>query len=408
MSVRQYIGARYVTKVYENSLDPSSAEWEGGRAYEPLTLVTYLNSSYLSKKEVPASVGDPASNPTYWVITGAYNGQILQLQNDVSQLQTDVTAVRKKIYIMGGDSYSIENYGHTGWIDLVNAKMQLTRNVNSFDAREIVGYYGGSFAAGSFLSQLQALYTNVPDPDAISDICYFAGTNEVVYTNTEIETGISDFCSYAKTHFPNAAITIGFIGGKNTATDWNQFDRVLKVYKKCVNFGARYANFVECANYKYDDYYDALHPNDYDIIAQAIAEAIQTGSCSIYSYTTLTDSINNGTIVIQQHNDAVQIALFLPSTSPIEIPLGWDHNGNVMLDFNGPLPCIKHDIVYMQDFAYQQTGDPFKNGTLIITISPDGKVKTAFLGHSDGASIPAGSILSFSPWLKHVFYPQFN
>lgn len=86
MSVRQYIGARYVTKIYENSLDPSSAEWEGGRAYEPLTLVTYLNSSYLSKKEVPASVGDPASNPAYWVVTGAYNGQIATLQNQIDQL----------------------------------------------------------------------------------------------------------------------------------------------------------------------------------------------------------------------------------------------------------------------------------------------------------------------------------
>ena len=61
--VRQYIGARYVTKIYENSLDPSNAEWEASVTYEPLTLVTYNNGSYLSKKEVPGTVGDPASNP---------------------------------------------------------------------------------------------------------------------------------------------------------------------------------------------------------------------------------------------------------------------------------------------------------------------------------------------------------
>ena len=83
-----YIGARYTIKVYQNSLDPSSAEWEPGFAYEPLVLVTHNNSSYLSKVDVPASVGSPDANPTYWVITGAYNGQILQLQNDVSALQT--------------------------------------------------------------------------------------------------------------------------------------------------------------------------------------------------------------------------------------------------------------------------------------------------------------------------------
>ena len=86
MATRQYIGARYVTKVYENSLDPSSAEWEANVNYEPLTMVTFNNGSYLSKKTVPASVGNPPSNPTYWTQTGFYNGQILALENEVDKL----------------------------------------------------------------------------------------------------------------------------------------------------------------------------------------------------------------------------------------------------------------------------------------------------------------------------------
>lgn len=97
MAIRQYIGARYVTKIYENSLDPSSAEWESGVTYEPLTLVTYLNSSYLSKKEVPGSVGDPAANPSYWVLTGAYNGQILNLQNQINATNDVIAA--SKVYV---------------------------------------------------------------------------------------------------------------------------------------------------------------------------------------------------------------------------------------------------------------------------------------------------------------------
>lgn len=97
MAVRQYIGARYVTKIYENTLDPSSAEWESGVAYEPLTMVTYQNSSYLSKKEVPATVGDPAANPSYWVLTGAYNGQIASLQNDILGLQNDINTIEPQV-----------------------------------------------------------------------------------------------------------------------------------------------------------------------------------------------------------------------------------------------------------------------------------------------------------------------
>ena len=86
MATRQYIGARYVIKVYENSQTAGSAEWETNTSYEPLTMVTYQNSSYLSKKAVPASVGNPASNGDYWAVTGAYNGQIAQLQSDIQTL----------------------------------------------------------------------------------------------------------------------------------------------------------------------------------------------------------------------------------------------------------------------------------------------------------------------------------
>lgn len=122
---RQYIGARYTIKVYENSQDPSSAEWESGFSYEPFTMVTYQNSSYLSRKAVPASVGNPAANPTYWVITGAYNGQIAQLQRDVAALQTAVAGVdvyekfrNKKICIIG-DSISAYTTLANNWAKML-------------------------------------------------------------------------------------------------------------------------------------------------------------------------------------------------------------------------------------------------------------------------------------------------
>lgn len=86
MSTKQYIGARYVLKVYERKNDPSSAEWEEHIEYEPLTMVTYNFSSYLSKKEVPATVGNPADNPYYWAVTGSFNGQISDLQHQINVL----------------------------------------------------------------------------------------------------------------------------------------------------------------------------------------------------------------------------------------------------------------------------------------------------------------------------------
>ena len=50
MSVRQYIGARYVPTYYQNSLDPTSSEWEPNVNYDPLTIVSLPNlHSYQSK-----------------------------------------------------------------------------------------------------------------------------------------------------------------------------------------------------------------------------------------------------------------------------------------------------------------------------------------------------------------------
>lgn len=83
----QYIGARYVIKIYENKSNPSTAEWDSNTFYEPLTMVTYEYNSYLSKKAVPATIGNPASNSEYWVQTGFYNGQIMELQNRASLLE---------------------------------------------------------------------------------------------------------------------------------------------------------------------------------------------------------------------------------------------------------------------------------------------------------------------------------
>lgn len=117
MSERQYIGARYVPTF----ADP--VEWDSLRSYEPLTIVTYLNNSYTSKKPVPA--GTDLNNSDYWVLTGNYNAQIQDFNNrilkclhtyeNVNAMQSDTTltigtiAYTQGYYIPGdgGEAYYI-------------------------------------------------------------------------------------------------------------------------------------------------------------------------------------------------------------------------------------------------------------------------------------------------------------
>lgn len=82
-AIRQYVGARYVPKLFDDG--EGGNNWVSGVPYEPLTIVTYLGSSYTSKIPVPSSVGNPASNSEYWVCTGNYNAQVEIYREEVQE-----------------------------------------------------------------------------------------------------------------------------------------------------------------------------------------------------------------------------------------------------------------------------------------------------------------------------------
>lgn len=102
MAVTQYIGARYVPIFFTNP-DDNSNDWRSGIIYDPLTIVTYLNQSYTSKIPVPASVGNPADNPQYWALTGAYNAQVAQCLQDVEELDGNVQTLSDDVDDLGAD-----------------------------------------------------------------------------------------------------------------------------------------------------------------------------------------------------------------------------------------------------------------------------------------------------------------
>lgn len=89
MANLQYIGARYVPKFFLNP-DDQSNDWKSGVQYEALTIVTYNNDSYTSKKVVPTTIGNPASNPEYWACTTRYTAALQALQTTVGNIENFV------------------------------------------------------------------------------------------------------------------------------------------------------------------------------------------------------------------------------------------------------------------------------------------------------------------------------
>lgn len=336
MAVRQYIGARYVIKVYENSLDPSQAEWEANVNYEALTLVTFNNGSYLSKKDVPANVGDPANNPSYWTQTGFYNGQIASLQAQVLQLQQDLLDANSEIAIklrnpnkgkvlIIGDSYLVtDSYG---WDTAFINALGLTSD--QYHVLRAGGYgFANSFQpANTFLAFLQWVIGTIPDKDKFTDILVCAGANDRADTNADLLQAISDFKDYCKTQFPNAELSIGFIGWSDIAAYNDEMTHGIYAYiNACNQLGIRYLHNVQYVLHNYD-YLNAndIHPNNAgkDALGYHIAQAFLTGSTDVHYFenvflTPTTDALHiegNTTLVkIDMFND--RITLTFPPYGP--------------------------------------------------------------------------------------------
>lgn len=83
MSVREYIGARYVPLFM--------GDWDNTVTYEPLSIVQYQGNSYTSRQYVPTGI--EITNTAYWAETGSYNAQVEQYRQEVLDLAEEVSGL---------------------------------------------------------------------------------------------------------------------------------------------------------------------------------------------------------------------------------------------------------------------------------------------------------------------------
>lgn len=321
MAIRQYTGARYVMKIYENSTDPLSAEWESGVAYEPLTMVNYNNSSYISRKQVPPSIGNPVANPSYWALSGLYNGQIAQLQYDVADLQNDVSKIKDGVKL----AIITDSYGGT----FSNTIRPFTLKITDYsDFIEGTNYCYAHYDGAGFVSDgryfdvpLQNLYSNMPgdmEPEDITDLVIVGGCNDASI-GSGIPAGMLRTINLAKSYFPNAKIHIGIIGGFNTlAGRINIAENVMPAYLNCESMGAAPLQNLQYIMTKQSYFQaDGIHPNQSGMnsIAAGLLAALHNGFSEITktSVPTITKDAAFDTLTFplrtKQINDNIQISI---------------------------------------------------------------------------------------------------
>lgn len=295
MAVRQYIGARYVIKIYENSVDPASAEWEQGN-FDPLVLVTWQNGSYLSKKEVPGSVGNPADNPSYWVQTGFYNGQIASLQSQIDDINNNklpavtsaiqtLTKLHQRKFLFVGDSYGDNPAVPTTWGAEVAAALNLDSSQWDNLCRAAYNWCDLDNLGRKYLREIQE-YTG--DKYAVTDIVIAAGINDTTATYEQIIAAMQEFSAYAKTNYPNAKIWCGWIGFGVSLMGTNNIYRAYNAYKSCGKAGMAYMANLICANHDYNHLIDNnFHPDATadQIIGCSIASILAGGTYESEMYT---------------------------------------------------------------------------------------------------------------------------
>lgn len=255
---RKYIGARYVPKFYENSLDPSSCEWEPNVNYEPLTVVTLDNDHcYISKKTVPSSIGTPAQNATYWLDQGSYSAYIRDLQSQIDALSDELDDFKeyvatpgrmkyRKIVILT-DSYGQTPAGNTFYDKLLSMNSDCLvdqSNIYCF-AYGSRGFVGDTAGLGSDASWMHAFfdsndYQDVTDRDKVTEFYVLGGCNDVGVGESNLGTAATNLLAKIREEFPNAEVFLGFWGfSKNLAGD-SQYREYMCYYHNCAYRGYTY------------------------------------------------------------------------------------------------------------------------------------------------------------------------
>lgn len=326
---RQYIGARYVPKIYTNTQNPSTAEWESNTVYEPLTIVTYNTGSYISRKEVPNNIGNPANNSEYWALTGAYNGQINALQQqlaeineqigdensgiigDIADLNTLVSSVsmwHNKNVVVYGDSLSAIDQNYWQYmveldptITISNRAVSGTRIAdglsllqNASDLGEydiVVLAYGTNSWSNSPLREMVNTYVS-----CFNIISSRAPAAEIVC--------IAPFYSYRPNWGASSINDIGF----------GIYDYCSAIVNICTMYGGKAFNLYELTGvnqYNYTYYLtgnsQGVYQHENEILARRIARILLTATpatipVTSYNFYQLGDDTNTGLIIVKMNN----------------------------------------------------------------------------------------------------------
>ena len=408
---RQYIGARYVPKFFENP--NGGCDWIKALSYEPLTVVTYLGNSYTSRKFVPLNT--EITNSEFWCPTGNYNAQIEEYRKETSDYSSKVELYSKKVddwlYFTGkniliiGDSISDESVNPPNWV--ARAKEHLS-GVASITNVSVAG----------------AHYNEIP-----SMISKFETLNE--FDLIIVEMGVNDFkrndkMSVFNTNVRSALQSIRDKNGKAnvfiitpiscTSTESNTLGYNLQMYRACLVGVCKDLNYpfmngtdlpYLTSGAGYDYLPDGTHPSkEYaDFMCRMILNKIATGGDSSFA----SDNLNIANVSQYLTNCTGDLFCYIDSALKMHILGNITTSVGLTKVTMGDITKVCEDLFTKGKISADQyktvASSVANSASEMITsiVTPDGNKLRVF----SSATINTGSVLSFeftnSPdWLTGV------
>lgn len=209
------------------------------------------------------------------------NAMLNTTNTNLDALSNKVTKLHHKGYIFIGDSYT-QGYSPDGNISntFVN---QIINNLKITDVK-ISANGGASFADSdnNFLTLLKNI--NVTDKNSITNIVVFGGYNDYSWSKTDIITGMTNFFNYAKTNYPNAIISIGYVGFCTDSSTYNKRADSVSIYNEVSGrLGGNYLSGCEYILHNTNEMSsDGIHPNitGHKMLASYCTTALMNGSCN--------------------------------------------------------------------------------------------------------------------------------
>lgn len=165
---------------------------------------------------------------------------ITDIESDVSDLQTSLGKVRKRNFILIGDSFgagltpnvSQSNWkGWEYWFDNAFGNVYTIHTCSPTIAG--ASGFASSLPFETMLAAEESTYSSFADE--VTDIVVLGGMNDDTSNESNIKSAIASFCSYCATHYQNATVRIGCIG-----SDFGKMYSMGKIYEYCTECGAIY------------------------------------------------------------------------------------------------------------------------------------------------------------------------